>query len=92
MILIYTFYNIVIFSAHVEMCWCAMPPSLRRFPLTTLSTVIIIIIIGLDRPKWSDVAVCQGRYAPSRLIVDGCANESLRIIFTVIVTAFYGVQ
>lgn len=33
-----------------------MPASLR-FPLTTLSTVIIIIIIGSNRPDWSAVKV-----------------------------------
>jgi len=47
----------------MKMCWRVMPPGRRRFPLTTLSTVIIIIIIGLDRPDWSDAAVRQGRCA-----------------------------
>jgi len=47
----------------MKMCWRVMPPGRRRFPITTLSTVIIIIIIGLDRPDWSDAAVRQGRCA-----------------------------
>jgi len=59
-----------------KMCWRVVPPGRRRFPLTTLSTVIIIIIIGLDRPDWSRTPPCAKVDARSRLIVDGRANGS----------------